>query len=116
MAYPDIQTESEYRQYQAAVYDGSRDLEALSTGACRACETCNPERIQEETWDGTAAGEGEFSWSPCEICSRYLGGTRYPAHYLASGELVHLRVCADCLYYLEYGQLDDETMSRLEDA
>jgi hypothetical protein len=58
----------------------------------------------------------EFSWRPCECCERPLGGERYPATHLINGEAYELQICGDCVYYLEYGQLDDQTMIDLDDA
>jgi len=56
-----------------------------------------------------------FSWRPCECCSRQLGGDRYTCtgynHNLANSQISHsYDICVDCLYYNEYGQLDDMTM------
>ena len=37
-----------------------------------------------------------------------------PVIPIPDDELVHLSVCSDCLYYSEYGQLDDQTMLDME--
>jgi len=50
------------------------------------------------------AGEASFSWSDCDSCGSGLGGDRLPAHGLNSKEeLVHLRVCVDCVHYIANG-------------
>jgi hypothetical protein len=51
------------------------------------------------------AGEASFSWSDCDSCGSGLGGDRLPAHGLNSKEeLVHLRVCVDCVHYIANGE------------
>ncbi len=58
-----------------------------------------------------------FSWQPCECCGSRLGGDRYEANgYIpATGEASGLfSVCPDCIYYAEYGQLDDMTMLEID--
>lgn len=67
--------------------------------------------------DGVLQGS-EFSWTPCECCGRGLGGARFEAD--AYSQELHeivgpFDICWDCLYFLEYGQLDDETMLDIED-
>lgn len=55
------------------------------------------------------ASEPGFSWSECDTCGSALGGDRHPAHArLSSGQLIHLSVCEDCLFYLNYGTLPGE--------
>lgn len=63
-----------------------------------------------------ADGEG-FSWGSCDACGSRLGGDRYQAHgFTKDGGLVHLSICVDCQYYLEYGQLDDMSMLEIEES
>lgn len=104
----------EYADYEHAYTVGTKGLDALSSGRCHSCQDCNPEELSEE--DFSADEDGGFSWTPCEICDRSLGGDRYAAHYIdAEGTLRHLEICADCVYYTEYGQLDDLTMLEVEE-
>lgn len=57
-----------------------------------------------------------FSSIPCECCSRHLGGSRFTIKAgPIRGEMLTYDVCTDCVYYLEYGTLDDMTMMDLED-
>lgn len=69
--------------------------------------------------------ESYFSHSPCDCCNRPLGGARYDviaAHrdyvdYMDAPPVVEIyeySVCVDCVYFEEYGQLDDMTMLELE--
>ena len=60
----------------------------------------------------SSGGESFFSHRPCECCSRPLAGDRYEASGFnpQSNEVQAYEVCSDCLYYSEYGQLDDTTM------
>lgn len=56
--------------------------------------------------------ESYFSHRPCECCSRPLAGDRYEAsgYNPHTNEVQIYEVCSDCLYFAEYGQLDDSTM------
>ena len=61
----------------------------------------------------SASGEESyFSHRPCECCSRPLAGDRYEAsgYNPHTNEVQTYEVCSDCLYFAEYGQLDDSTM------
>lgn len=85
-----------------------RELDGLahvSVGACPTCDDCGLGDV--ETMDDPryeSAGEPHFSWSDCEACGSSLGGDRHPAHGVASplvgGELIHLNICTDCLFFL----------------
>lgn len=61
-------------------------------------------------------GEPFFSWSPCECCGSSLGGDRYTvtAWKFGKSATIKITVCADCLYYEAYGQLDDTAMEEIE--
>lgn len=82
----------------------------------RPCPKCGGTGIIEPTeHDRELADEPHFSWHACECCGSTLGGDRHPAHGLdANGDLIHFEVCTDCLYYLNYGQLDDMTMMEMQ--
>lgn len=89
-------TSTEYRQYQQAVesFFGREEIENLSS-------------TSEEPY---------FSWRPCDCCQRDLGGNRYDAsgYNRKAKEVQEYSVCEDCIYYAEYGQLDDQTMMDIE--
>lgn len=61
----------------------------------------------------TISKEPYFSWRPCDCCKRTLGGNRYDANgYNPVTKEVQdgYRICEDCMYYAEYGKLDDMSM------
>jgi hypothetical protein len=84
---------NEYREYRARVAD-FRDRENIKFFA--------PFEQQLEPY---------FSWHNCECCKRPLGGNR--EDYIADTGLVY-SICDDCVYYNEYGRLDDMTMLEIE--
>lgn len=123
---------TEYVEYRAAVARPLEGLTHASSGACQGCADCldppecaecgheyGPEEDWPESWYDSA-NEPHFSWSACELCGSSLGGDRYPAHAYDTREgrdlIVHFDVCVDCMYYLEYGCLDDRTMADIEDS
>lgn len=67
--------------------------------------------------DENGTSEPYFSWSPCECCHRPLGGDRYDADGYSATQncALEFTVCPDCIYYAEYGQLDDMTMLEMEE-
>ena len=61
--------------------------------------------------------EPYFSWNACDCCGTHLGGNRYDCsgYCEETGEVQDgYCVCEDCVYYAEYGQLDDDTMWQIE--
>lgn len=59
-----------------------------------------------------------FSWESCDVC-----GTRSGSRYICNGYNPTTRqiqydycVCQDCVYFAEYGRLDDMTMLEIEDS
>lgn len=110
-----MKTKSEYLAYQKAVERNLSGLEFVSTGACPGCDECGlPKDAGEHELE--IAGEPHFSWHACEACGSTLGGNRYPAHGRdKDGALIHFRICEDCLYFLNYGRLDDMTMAEMAD-
>lgn len=110
----------EYEAYKAAVERNLHGLERVSTGICPGCEDCGlPYQCSEHELE--LAGEPCFSHFDCDCCGSGLAGNRYPAHGLLSfsgsgreSRMIHLNVCEDCLYYLNYGKLDDLTMIETE--
>ncbi len=99
---PDIRTKEEYEQYKqdVAAFILNERIEFLSTG-------CEP--------DAGSSGEPWFSWRACECCKSPLGGMREYLFACLKGtdEQVRYQICEDCVNYIEYGRLDDETMSRI---
>ena len=83
------------------------DADDLDLSTLKAVE-CEPSECERES-----AEEASFSWSACDCCGSTLGGDRHPAHGWLDKQLVHLSVCNDCLYYINYGQLDDMTMAEV---
>ena len=60
--------------------------------------------------------EAYFSTLSCECCQRCRHGDRENANGYnpTTKQVQEYSVCIDCLYYAEYGQLDDMTMLDLE--
>ena len=60
--------------------------------------------------------EPSFSWFPCDICGSRLGGDRYNVTIATHKNITYndFRGCSHCLYYNEYGKLDDITMMEIE--
>jgi len=107
-------TKREYAAYVERVEFYLKGLEFVSTGPCPGCEECA--EFFPDGQDGESVCEPWFSWSPCEICNRPLGGNREPWHGVLDGEIVHGSCCVDCVYFLNYGQLDDMTMDEIESS
>lgn len=66
----------------------------------------------------SSKGEPYFSWSSCNCCGNTLGGDRYDCdgYNRATKEVEEYdNICTDCVYFVEYGQLDDTTMMEIED-
>ena len=61
--------------------------------------------------------EPYFSSKNCDCCNRSLGGDRYDCNGYnpETKEVQEYSVCIDCVYYAEYGQLDDMTMMDMEE-
>ena len=120
--------------YKAAVEYNLKGLGYVSTGACLGCAECGladkrcPDcrgfGVREDEHDCPIyKGEGTvpcdekdrdsreepgFSWSPCDCCGSSLGGDRHPAHGRSKDDsLIHLDVCTDCLFYINYGDLPE---------
>jgi len=96
-----IDTLEDYKEFQKRVME-FKDLENVEVFS----QVCDEEGDTQDP---------SFSWSPCDCCKRGLGGSRYkivagPVH----GEVFEYRICTDCLYYLEYGHLDDVTMDGIK--
>ena len=96
-----MKTKAEYEKYEKSV-EGFFKREGIS----------NLSQIQDK--DGYC--EPDFSGIPCECCGRTEGGDRYDCNSYnpKTKEVQEYSVCTDCVYYAEYGQLDDMTMSEVE--
>jgi len=58
----------------------------------------------------------EFSTNSCELCDSPLAGSRSCAVRIhPKEENLYYAVCEDCVYVIEYGQLDDDSMAEIED-
>lgn len=59
--------------------------------------------------------EPYFCSIPCDCCNRSLGGDRYDCNSYnpTTKEVQEYKACTDCVYYAEYGCLDDMTMSEI---
>lgn len=107
---------TQFETYKQAVEHNLKGLSFVSTGACPGCDECglSDEPTEQER---ELAEEPSFSWSACEACGSSLGGNRHPAHgIMEDGAILHLSICMDCLYFLNYGQLDDASMQEIEDS
>jgi hypothetical protein len=105
-------TKEEYADYEEAFAAWIEGVKFPSSGYCPGCTEC-----PEPLYDGDYAFvEPSFSWHACEICGNHFGGDRYPVHTVdINGDIIHWDACCDCVYYLEYGQLDDMTMLEIEE-
>ena len=97
-----IETTSDYREYEMRVRDFFRD-EGITNLSTKADEEGNT--------------EASFSWRRCDCCHRSLGGDRYECSGWnpTAQQIQEYSVCQDCVYYAEYGKLDDTTMMNLKD-
>jgi hypothetical protein len=91
-------TRAEYKAYQArvAAFFEAEGIENLSS---------DPD------------SEAYFSWQSCDCCGTGLGGNREDATgYNRKTKAIHkYEVCFDCIYYAEYGRLDDMTMMDIDE-
>jgi hypothetical protein len=79
----------------------------MCTGSC----TCHDDSGSCDTCCNT----GEFSSSACEICGNPLGGRREALVLIhPRNENLYYEACIDCVYFSEYGTLDDQTMLEIE--
>lgn len=92
------------------------DDDGEMTGVIEPCEDCAGSGERAPT-DDELQDAGGFSWSPCDACGSSLGGDRYPAHGRcgASGSIIHLDICQDCVLYLANGDEPDGWRSSASD-
>lgn len=115
-------TKQEYKEYEASVAEffESEGIENLTGGHIR-CPNCDVEwgdddRCPKCGEDKECVDEPFFSWRPCDCCGSSLGGNREHAtgYNREKDEIREYTVCEDCIYYAEYGRLDDTTMDEIE--
>lgn len=83
----------------------TNDLNFVSTGLCPNCEICKDnwgydsmEKFNQDISSGDLQDSGNFSWNPCDDCNTRLGGDSFVAHGInSSKELIHFKICYDCL-------------------
>lgn len=122
-------TKQEYKEYQEKVAKFFEDegIQNLSIGVIN-CADCGFDFFQEGIRDleikcgcGYTHHDLEMPWFSnawCDCCGTHLVGDRYHAsgYNPETKEVQEYEVCQDCLYYAEYGQLDDMTMMDMEDG
>jgi hypothetical protein len=109
-------TKEEYQEYEKAVSENTKGFHYCSSGYCPGCPECENFYGTIDDGENYPDIDPSFSWHSCEICGSHLGGDRYPAHTIDDDEnIVHFEACVDCVYYLEYGHLDDLTMMEIEE-
>lgn len=114
----------DYRDYQKRVasFFEHEHLANLSSGRI-TCERCKTKLNNEEDFSfcpnnecldfkRRIIDEPFFSWGRCDCCKTKLGGNRVDAsgYDILNKEAREFVVCEDCIYYAEYGCLDDATM------
>lgn len=99
--------------FTEAVERNLAGLTAVSTGACPGCAECfgtmaelfGADTDSPTDFERELAEQPSFSWTPCRGCGSTLGGNRHPLHGIgADDEIVHLKVCTDCLFYVANGE------------
>lgn len=113
---------AEYAKYEAAVADFfKREGITNLTGGHITCPDCGVEWDDADTCPECGASRESadspfFSWRPCECCGRHEGGDREHATGWNPTEnrVQEYTICEDCIYYAEYGRLDDTTMMQVE--
>jgi hypothetical protein len=95
--YPHIHTVADYAQYEKAVAKFFADNKISGAYGRIDCDA-----------------EPYFSWRACDCCNRRLGGNREVYSFPTIDDRIQAEICCDCVYYLEYGQLDDMTMLGIE--
>lgn len=106
---------AEYADYVARVHHffKSEGLQNL-TGGHITCPNCGTEFDDEFCSQCGVSrelvNESYFSWKQCDCCGTNLGGNRQYATGWDGKQVREYEVCDDCIYFAEYGRLDDLTM------
>lgn len=127
----DIRTAKDYAEYEQNVKEFfEREGITNLSGGHLECQNCG---FREEEIDGRTVhftdeekcikcdasrecmDEPYFSWRSCDCCGGMLGGNREHATGWnpTTKEIQEYEVCQNCIYYAEYGQLDDMTMMEI---
>ncbi len=116
-------TKKQYARYEAnvAAFMKAEGIQNLTSGHLR-CPGCDvpwndDDKCPDCGGDRECADEPFFSWSPCDCCGSSLGGDReHATGWNPTEESVQeYTICVDCVYYAEYGRLDDMTMDEMAD-
>jgi hypothetical protein len=115
---------TEYADYQDAVADfWEREGLANLTSGHINCPNCKVEFDDQDyclkcNADRECLDEPYFSWHSCDCCGSRLGGNREHAtgYNPTTKEIGEYSICSDCVYYAEYGRLDDMTMMEVEQS
>ena len=107
-------TRDEYESYRAAVaaFMEREGIRNLSSGPSR-CPECGSELEDGNCQTHGLVNEPFFSWRPCDCCGTSLGGNREHATGWnpTKKQVQEYTICEDCVYYAEYGRLDDQAMA-----
>ena len=115
-------TKNEYMQYERSVADFMRreGIENLTAGHF-SCPDCNVEFNDNDKCvkcggDQAVFNEPFFSWVACDCCGDSTGGNREFAtgYNPVENKVRSYNLCEDCVYYSEYGRLDDKSMIATE--
>jgi hypothetical protein len=106
----------QYTEYEERVAFYLKGMKGVSTGPCSGCDICCKEYGLTEGGSEEVTVEPWFSWSPCEICNDPIGGNREYWHGIIANDrqIVHGSCCEDCIYYINFGRLDDTTMQEID--
>jgi hypothetical protein len=118
-----MMTKQEYADYQAAVaaFMAREGIRNLSTGISE-CPNC---KVPFDDHDDCpkcrqhidSFTEPYYSNSSCDCCGAEAGDREDATGYNPTTKQVQrYSICTDCVYYAEYGRLDDKTMEGLDDA
>lgn len=109
-------TQTGYNDYQTrvAAFFEREGINTLSNGSIdhNYGGLCDSEDHSHDS-NGDYEPEPYFSWHACDCCGSTLGGDREDCiGYNPTTKQIqgNYSVCVDCIYYNEYGQLDDTTM------
>lgn len=110
----------EYAKYEKNVKEffKKEGISNLTMGHIK-CPECDVE-FEDETCpecggDYDSFNESYFSWKNCECCGGLPGNRVFATGWNdETKEIQEYSVCEDCIYYAEYGHLDDQTMLEVE--
>lgn len=114
-------TKKEYADYENRVKKGLEGLSFVSSGICSSCSECQEKygyccehSLAYALDNGSLCDEGYCSSSGCDCCGSSMQQILYDAHGRdCNARIVHLAICGDCLYYINYGRLDGTTMDEM---